>query len=151
MRDGELRALRRSWRVIALSMACAAAVACAGDPVTRASDGGGPAAPSPIADAHDWRRVIAQLRLDAGEADAPDSPARRRAIADVRSRLLESLPAGQFRSVRGYDTLPFVALEVSPAGLAALRGSALVTEISDDRLERPQGSTGGGPSGTDPR
>ena len=150
MRDRSLRPPRRSWRILALSMACAAAFACAGDPVTRAGDSGAPP-PSPIAGAHDWRRVIAQLRLDSAEADAPDSPARRQAIADVRTRLLESLPAGQFRSVRSYDTLPFVALEVSSAGLAALRASPLVSGISDDRLERPQGSTGGGPSGADPR
>lgn len=153
MRDGRLGFARRLWVAIALSMVFATASAFASDPVSRAGDGGGlpPAAaasPTPA-----WRRVIAQLRIgaDDGTAGATDSAARRKAIADARGHLLESLPVNEFRSVRGYDTLPFVALEVSPAGLAALHASPLVTGITDDRLERTQGSGGGGPSGVDPR
>lgn len=136
-------------------MACAAvwALSCASDPVTRAGDLGGAAAPPQATPEVAWRRVIAELRIekDGTGAAPPDSPVRRRQIAEVRERLLKALPAGQYRSLRTYETLPFVALDVSPAGLAALRSSPLVAGISDDRLERPQGTGGDGPASSDPR
>ena len=95
--------------------------------------------------ARDWSRVIVELRMDAPlppfGASGDDGP-RREAVAKARERLLASLPAEDFRLTRAYDTLPYVALDVSPAGLAALRTSPLVGAVRPDGVQR---ATGGPP------
>lgn len=114
--------------------------------------GGAGAAPPPSAAAGEpagWSRVIVELRLE-GESVAPRPPedaARRARIAVARQRLLAALPAAEFRLTRGFDTIPYVALAVSPAGLAALRASPLVAGVREDRLMEVQGEAAAGSAG----
>jgi subtilisin family serine protease len=83
------------------------------------------------------------VRLDEApvrDALLPDEPARRRQrgrIAAARSALLREtgLPGTALR--RGFETLPWVALEIEAAGLAALERSSRVLRVQEDRLARP--------------
>jgi hypothetical protein len=65
-------------------------------------------------------RVIVQLR---SAADAP--------------RVIGRLAAAEHRVARRYRAVPFVALEVSPAALAALRQSPDVVRVFDDEILKP--------------
>ena len=65
-------------------------------------------------------RVIVQLR---SAADAP--------------RVIARLAAAEHRVARRYRSVPFLALEVSPAALAALRQSADVVRVLDDEIVKP--------------
>ena len=59
----------------------------------------------------------------------------RNAIANARTRLVESMPASVFAGVRfvvDYATIPYVALEVDPDALAFLLDSPLITSIEED-------------------
>src|SRR5262245_37642371 len=83
-------------------------------------------------------RVIVQLRLDgstAPEARLGSTQAilnRRQNIAGARARVLARLAAGTMRETRRYQTVPFVALEVGPGGLAALEGSPDIASVVPD-------------------
>jgi len=109
---------------------------------------------SPTAGARDASRmrVIAKLRLDPADAPAGETDAAAKAaqIVAARDRLLASLPPAEVRLTRAFASIPFVALEVSPAGLAALRASPLVSGVEEDRVESIQGATEGTgePTGT---
>jgi hypothetical protein len=78
-------------------------------------------------------RVIVELRIAKMEG-TPDDPARLAAIAAARQALLRELDGTTFRVVRTYDTIPFVALEVSPDTMAALKRSRLVAGVQPDSL-----------------
>jgi len=87
-------------------------------------------------------RVIVQLRVSArpeGELGSPDAVAsQRQAIAAAQSAALKELAGASYRVVRTYETIPFLALEVSLGALQALDESALVVGVEEDRLDSPQ-------------
>jgi hypothetical protein len=95
----------------------------------------------------DLVRVIVQLRvtgLPEGRIWTVEAEASaRQAIAEVRCTLLRELAGSNYRVVRTYETIPFLALEVSLDALRALEGSALVMNIEEDRVESPQSKPDG--------
>ncbi|MEN8183252.1 MAG: S8 family serine peptidase [Myxococcota bacterium] len=81
------------------------------------------------------------VRLDAPfvaeGAIAPQAAAAQRAgIAHARAALAGDLGAASYRVRRIYEGLPFVALDVGPAALAALERSGWVTQVEEDELHR---------------
>ena len=78
-----------------------------------------------------FARVIVRFRSPSND------PAAR---AAARAQLLAILPTDGFRLTREYSAIAAVALEVSPAGLEALRASPLVESISADSLAAPTGT-----------
>ena len=87
-------------------------------------------------------RVIVQLRASAlpeGELSGAEAVAsQRRAIASAQSAVLTELAGTSHRVIRTFETIPFLALDVSPGALQALEGSALVVGMEEDRLDSPQ-------------
>jgi hypothetical protein len=87
-------------------------------------------------------RVIVQLRLNTlpeGELSSADAVAsQRRAIASAQSAVLTELAGTSYRVMRIFETIPFLALDVSPGALQALERSALVVGMEEDRLDSPQ-------------
>jgi len=64
--------------------------------------------------------------------------AQRRDIAATSTRVLASLQSSDRRVIRRYATVPYVALEVGPAALAALDASSSdVSRVFEDELVRP--------------
>ncbi len=85
--------------------------------------------------------VIVSLDVDTiGEAELP-SPAhvatQRAAIAGAREQVLQGLTGTALRVRRRFVTIPYLALDVSPAALAALARSSRVRAVHEDRLVRP--------------
>ncbi|HZR85120.1 MAG TPA: S8 family serine peptidase [Candidatus Binatia bacterium] len=127
-----------SLRSVLVVLAAAAAVAVAAGRVSAAEgDADGLMAK---AKANGSVRVI--VRLDVAEAAhagaAPLPTLRRAAIAASRAELARALPAGTWATAREYETLPYVALEVSPDALARLESSGVAQSIVEDRLETVQ-------------
>ena len=87
-------------------------------------------------------RVIVQLRASAlpeGELSGAEAVAsQRRAIASAQSAVLTELAGTSHRVIRTFESIPFLALEVSPGALQALERSALVVGMEEDRLDSPQ-------------
>jgi hypothetical protein len=87
-------------------------------------------------------RVIVQLRLapPAGDDAERRGPAgdQRAAIHRAQSAVLAELEATGYRLLRRYETIPFLALEVSPQALDVLKQSSLVVRIEEDRAEPPR-------------
>ena len=87
-------------------------------------------------------RVIVQLRVSAlpeGELSGAEAVAsQRRAIASAQSAVLTKLAGTSHRVIRTFESIPFLALEVSPGALQALERSALVVGMEEDRLDSPQ-------------
>jgi subtilisin family serine protease len=89
-------------------------------------------------------RVLVELRLPSPlvpEANLPNAAAvaaQRRAVASAAARLLARLPRGAVRTLRQYQTLPYVALDVTPAAINALvtLGDEVV-RILDDAILWP--------------
>ncbi|HSL24530.1 MAG TPA: S8 family serine peptidase [Vicinamibacterales bacterium] len=89
-------------------------------------------------------RVIVELRLSVPHApegtlgSAEAVGAQRARIARARGALLAKLAPGTRRVVRTFRTVPFVALEVDAAAVAALRAlTSDVVRVFDDELMRP--------------
>jgi subtilisin family serine protease len=88
-------------------------------------------------------RVLVQLRtpepyeIEARLQNAVAVAAQRRAIEAAAARLLAGLDGAAFRVTRRYQTLPLVALEVTPAARAALQRSPDVVRVYDDEILRP--------------
>jgi hypothetical protein len=87
-------------------------------------------------------RVIVQLRVSAlpeGELGSAEAvAAQRRAIVSAQSAVLSALAGTGYRVIRTFETIPFLALDVSPGALEALEGSALVVGVEEDRVAAPQ-------------
>lgn len=87
-------------------------------------------------------RVIVHLRVDArseGEFGRPEAAAsQQQAIAAAQALILRELAGTGYRVVRTYETIPFLALDVSLGALQALDESALVVGVEEDRLASPQ-------------
>jgi hypothetical protein len=87
-------------------------------------------------------RVLVQLQVATkpeGELTSAHAvAAQRQAIATAQSAVLRELVGTSYRVVRTYETIPFLALEVSLDALQALEESALVMGVEEDRLDSPQ-------------
>jgi len=86
-------------------------------------------------------RVIAGLAAaftPEGELRSPASTAAQRAaIAGAQHRVLAGLAGSAHRVTRSFESIPFLALEVSPAALAALSANGLVVSVAEDVAEPP--------------
>ena len=88
-------------------------------------------------------RVLVQLRTPAPfepEGRLQNSSAiaaQRRAIDNAAARLLARLNSAEHRVARRYQTLPFVALEVTPAARAALERDPDALRVFNDEIARP--------------
>ena len=88
-------------------------------------------------------RVLVQLRTP--EAYEPEArlgnpaavAAQRRAIETAAARVLANLTGTDHRVARRYQTIPFVALDVTPGARAALNRAADVLRVIDDEILRP--------------
>jgi subtilisin family serine protease len=77
-------------------------------------------------------KAVPEGRL--GSADAVAS--QRQKIADRRSAVFAELAGTRHRTIRAFETIPFVALEVWPDAWPALQRSGNVVAVEEDRLER---------------
>ena len=85
-------------------------------------------------------RVLVELRLPGGVRPEGEQ---RQAIARAQDEVLSRLSGTDFRLVRRFESTPFLALEVGPSALAALRtmGDVVVRVIADAVLPPAGGST----------
>src|SRR5581483_10578391 len=109
---------------------------------------GGPQIPQIVRD-HAQRdgsaRVIVELNLATGAyvpgGLLPNAAARggqRSAIRAGQARLPSRLPGDAHRIMREFDTVPYVALELTPAGLLALENAAGdAVRVFDDEIAKP--------------
>jgi subtilisin family serine protease len=77
-------------------------------------------------------RFTAEGALDRSGATAQEDEIKRAADA-----LLAALPSDSYRLERRYRRLPFLALEMEPAGLAALERSGLAAHVGEDEVAWP--------------
>ena len=89
-------------------------------------------------------RVLLELRLPSPhvpEGRLPSTAAvfgQRQAIAVQATQLRSRLPAGSHRTIHQYQTIPYLALEVTPAALDALETlDADVVRVTDDAILTP--------------
>jgi hypothetical protein len=85
-------------------------------------------------------RAIVGLRVAftaEGDLGASARGAQRSAIARATADVRQALRGTKRRVVHTYDTVPYVALELSPGALAKLRDSGLAATVDEDRLNRP--------------
>jgi subtilisin len=85
-------------------------------------------------------RVIVGLRSGfepEGRLSRPEAAEQRRDIAGARADLRADLRTTGYRTVQQFETLPYVALELSPEALEAAWSSASVTTIRKDRAVAP--------------
>ena len=92
-------------------------------------------------------RVIVELRLASGPhvpegrgASPAAIGAQRRAIADAGARVLARLQGGGPRLLHRYQTVPYLALEVSASDLQDLNAAANaqdIVRVMDDAILRP--------------
>jgi len=106
-----------------------------------ARPGAVPAALEAAAAARGNARVIVELAVTfepEGELRTPaDVAAQRGRIRSAQSRIAATLARTSHRVVRNFETIPFAALEVSSAALAALAASDLVVSVQQDVPEPP--------------
>jgi subtilisin family serine protease len=92
-------------------------------------------------------RVIVHLRLSGGDfiteptlargGGAPNVVAQRQNISGARERVLSRLNQGNARETRRFQTVPLVALDVTPDALDALESSPDVLKVELDGVMRP--------------
>jgi subtilisin len=86
-------------------------------------------------------RVIVQLRVPSvpeGQLRSTEAIAsQRQDIASTRSVVLTELAGTNYRTIREFETIPFVALEVGPDALLTLEASPGVVGVEEDHLLRP--------------
>jgi subtilisin family serine protease len=88
-------------------------------------------------------RVIVELKLPAAHVpegrlgNAAAVLSQRRNIAAAAARVIAAVDASSRRAARAYQTVPYVALDVTQAGLAALESSPDTSRIFEDVLVRP--------------
>src|SRR5262249_52125721 len=64
--------------------------------------------------------------------------AQRQGIANAQNAVLGALTGSSYRMVHRYDTLPFLALELSPGALAVLNTlGSVITRVEEDKLLAP--------------
>jgi subtilisin len=85
-------------------------------------------------------RVIVRLRTDfapEGSISRSEVAAQRTGIESTQAGLQAALQGTGYRTLREYDTVPYIALELSSQALQAVQSSPLVRDIRKDRLEKP--------------
>lgn len=85
-------------------------------------------------------RVIVGLRIRVqaeGHLRGPERATQRRAIRELQDRLLAKPHGRAARAVKRFSLIPFIAMEVDGASLAALASDADVATIAEDRPVRP--------------
>ena len=86
-------------------------------------------------------RVIVQLRASTapeGHLESAEAVTlQRQDIATMRSAVLAELEGTGYRTIREFETIPFVALEVAPDAMTALEASPNVVGVEEDRLLSP--------------
>jgi len=86
-------------------------------------------------------RVIVQLGVTTfpeGELESAEAVAlQRQDITTMRSAVLAELAGTGHRTIREFETIPFVALEVAPDAMTALEASPNVVGVEEDRLLSP--------------
>lgn len=128
-RCSDVRALRSVLILAAAVLAIAARDARAGDVsqlLDRATERG-------------TVRVLARLDVPATAkslASVDADAARLTAIRSARTALARDLEGTAYTTEREFSTIPYVALDVSPAALTALTLSGHVLAIEEDRLEK---------------
>jgi subtilisin len=83
-------------------------------------------------------RVIVRLRTDfvpEGGLDRTEVSDQRDEIEGAQAGLQEDLQGTEYQTLREYETIPYVALNVSPQALQTLQRSSLATDIVEDRLD----------------
>jgi hypothetical protein len=83
-----------------------------------------------------FTRVIVQLNIES-LVEEHEEGEKQRLIAQAWEALIPDLGSTAYRVNRVYKTIPFVALEVSPAAFQALKKSAFVAGIEEDSLSLP--------------
>jgi subtilisin len=84
-------------------------------------------------------RVIVRLRTDfvpEGTLDRPEVADQRDEIENAQAGLQANLQGTGYQTLREYETIPYIALEVSPQALQAIQRSSLATDIVEDRLDQ---------------
>ena len=88
-------------------------------------------------------RVLVELKLTGGHVAEGQLrtiaavAAQRRAIATAGGRMAAALASTDRRTVYRYETVPFVAMEVGPAALAAIESSPDVARVLEDEILWP--------------
>ncbi|MDQ3588955.1 MAG: S8 family serine peptidase [Actinomycetota bacterium] len=85
-------------------------------------------------------RIIVRLRTDdgfvpEGRLDRTEVSDQRDEIEGAQAGLQEDLQGTEYQTLREYETIPYIALNVSPQALQALQRSSLATDIVEDRLD----------------
>src|SRR3712207_412757 len=83
-------------------------------------------------------RIIVRLRTDfvpEGRLDRTEVSDQRDEIEGAQAGLQEDLQGTEYQTLREYETIPYVALNLSPQALETLQRSALATDIVEDRLD----------------
>jgi len=93
-------------------------------------------------------RVLVELRIPGGvtpEGNLPSAEgvtAQRQAIAAAQAGVLARLRGTEHRVVRRFESTPFLALEIGPSALAALRAMGnIVTRVVPDAVSPPTGGS----------
>src|SRR5438093_512833 len=120
--------------------------ASCGAPQPRAA-AGGPTIPQRVRDraSRGGRvRVIVELKLPVAHvperrlANAQAIGRQRQMIATRAAQLLEKIPQASRRTVHQFQTIPYVALDVTPAGLDALAAlDSDIAHVYEDKIARP--------------
>ena len=85
-------------------------------------------------------RVIAHLSTDfapEGRLSRPEVADQRAEIASAQAGLQSDLQGTGYQTLRQYDTIPFIALDVSAQALRVAQRSPHVTDIMEDSLAQP--------------
>ena len=83
-------------------------------------------------------RVIVHLHTDfapEGRLVRTEVTDQRDGIESVQAGLQEHLRGTGYRTLREYETIPYIALDVSPRALQAIQRSSLATDVVEDRLD----------------
>ena len=83
-----------------------------------------------------FARVIVGMRtafVPEGALSAPAREAQRDAIRGRRARIVSMLPADSIRQIAEFETIPYLAADVSTAGLTVLSNLPDVVSIEEDR------------------
>ncbi len=133
---------------VAVVFTSVAALLAAGQAQTPAGAGGGSIVSQQarsVASRQGRVRVLVELRLESGAflpegrlGSAAGVQAQRDQIARVRDRVLARLTPGMGRVLRRFHTTPYIAVDVTPQGLAVLEAAGSdVVRIVEDALLRP--------------
>ena len=83
-------------------------------------------------------RVIVRLRTEfvpEGRLSRPEVADQRDEIGSAQAELREDLRGSGYQTLREYETVPFIALKVSPEALQAVQRSPRATDVVEDRLD----------------